>query len=85
MFNLGFAVGDRVLGIVDLFQDDMNAKALVKSIVYLLAWMYFFFYVHGEESREYYKVGKLSIKRVIVADSLGIILGLGSGALLIFG
>ena len=85
LFSYAFNVTDRIMNIVGMIQDEMGAKEIIKSCVYLLAAIFFFCYLHSEEVRDFYRVGDFSIKKVIVADILGMIAGLGLGIFLVFG
>ncbi len=85
LFAYGFNITDRVMGIAQLAQDEMEAGEIVKASLSLLAAFFFFAYLHTEEVREFYRVGDLTVKKVIAADLAGLLMGLGLGAWFVFG
>lgn len=85
VFGYAFYFGDRVMGLVGAFQEDEAfAKLLTRSIVGLVVGLVFWAYLHGEEARAFYGVPSSRLKLAAIPDAIGLLIGLGLGAAIIF-
>ncbi|TWU40919.1 zinc ribbon domain-containing protein [Novipirellula artificiosorum] len=84
LFSYAYGFGDRIMGLVGDFQEELDVKILVRSSVGLLVGFYFWFYLHQQEPRLFFGTTEAKWPHMLVPDAFGFLLGLGLGAAAVF-
>ena len=77
LFSYAFACGERIVTITDMFRGGEEVPRIVGGFVGVLVGFLFLAALHAEDVRRFYRVGKLTVGKVIAPDLLGFLLGLG--------
>ncbi len=84
-FGYAFFFADRIMGIVGDFRgDDPNYGRIGGACVGVVVGALFWAYLHGDEVRAFYRVQASSLKFAAIADVLGLLVGFGLGAAVVF-
>ncbi len=80
-----FFFADRIMGLVGEFRgEEVDIKSVVQAIIGLIVGGLFWAYLHGDESRAFYRIPKSKLKLAIAPNAVGFLVGIGLRAAVVF-
>ncbi len=84
LFSYGYGFADRIFGAIGSAMEEEGGSRLIGAGIGILVGLSFWAFMHGDEVRAHYRTRNAGIGGVVVADVLGVLVGCGLGAAVVF-